>query len=85
MPMSRVGRARERSETSGFMQIMVDAESSKIIGAALLGTEGDEAIHCILDVMAAGAPYTVLQRTMHIHPTVCELLPTLLGGLKPLL
>ena len=84
MPMTRVGRARERSETLGFMQIMVDAETKKILGAALLGIEGDEAIHCILDVMAAGAPYTVLQQTMHIHPTVSELLPTLLGDLKPL-
>jgi len=84
MPMTRVGRARERSETQGFMQVLVDAETEKILGAAPLGTEGDEAIHCILDVMAAGAPYTVLQRAMHIHPTVCELLPTLLGDLKPL-
>jgi len=84
MPMTRVGRARERSETQGFMRIIVDAETEKILGAALLGTEGDEAIHCVLDVMAAGAPYTVLQRAMHIHPTVCELLPTLLGDLKPL-
>ena len=84
MPMTRVGRARERSETLGFMQIIVDAETKKILGASLLGTEGDEAIHCILDVMAAGAPYTVLQRTVHIHPTVSELLPTLLGDLKPL-
>ncbi|HXX84067.1 MAG TPA: FAD-containing oxidoreductase [Casimicrobiaceae bacterium] len=84
MPMTRVGRARERSETLGFIQILVDAETKKILGAALLGTEGDEAIHCILDVMAAGAPYTVLQQTMHIHPTVSELLPTLLGDLKPL-
>jgi pyruvate/2-oxoglutarate dehydrogenase complex dihydrolipoamide dehydrogenase (E3) component len=84
MNMTRVGRARERSETQGFMQVLVDADTKKILGAALLGTEGDEAIHCILDVMAAGAPYTVLQRTMHIHPTVSELLPTLLGDLKPL-
>jgi pyruvate/2-oxoglutarate dehydrogenase complex dihydrolipoamide dehydrogenase (E3) component len=84
MMMSRVGRARERSETQGFMQILVDAQSKKILGATMLGTEGDEAIHCILDVMAAGAPYTSLQRTMHIHPTVSELIPTLLGDLKPL-
>ena len=82
--MSRVGRARERSETQGFMQVLVDAETKKILGAAVLGIEGDEAVHCILDVMAAGAPYTVLQRAMHIHPTVSELLPTLLGDLKPL-
>ena len=82
--MSRVGRARERSETQGFMQILVDAQTTKILGAALLGIEGDEAVHSILDVMAANAPYTVLQRAMHIHPTVSELLPTLLGELKPL-
>ena len=84
MQMARVGRARERSETQGFMQVLVDAESKKILGAALLGIEGDEAIHAILDVMAADAPYTVMQRAMHIHPTVSELLPTLLGDLKPL-
>jgi pyruvate/2-oxoglutarate dehydrogenase complex dihydrolipoamide dehydrogenase (E3) component len=82
--MSRVGRARERSETQGFMQVLVDADNRKILGAALLGIEGDEAVHCILDVMAAGAPYTVLQRAMHIHPTVSELLPTVLGDLRPL-
>jgi pyruvate/2-oxoglutarate dehydrogenase complex dihydrolipoamide dehydrogenase (E3) component len=84
MMMARVGRARERSETQGFMQILVDSDTKRILGAALLGTEGDEAVHCILDVMSAGAPYTVIQRTMHIHPTVSELLPTLLGDLKPL-
>ncbi|MGH8713346.1 MAG: FAD-containing oxidoreductase [Casimicrobiaceae bacterium] len=84
MMMSRVGRARERGETQGFMQVLVDAQTEKILGAALLGIEGDEAVHSILDVMAAGAPYTVLQRAMHIHPTVSELLPTLLGDLKPL-
>jgi pyruvate/2-oxoglutarate dehydrogenase complex dihydrolipoamide dehydrogenase (E3) component len=84
MMMTRVGRARERSETQGFMQVLVDADSKRILGAALLGTEGDEAVHCILDVMSAGAPYTAIQRTMHIHPTVSELLPTLLGDLKPL-
>ena len=84
MPMTRVGRARERSETQGFMKILVDAESKKILGAAILGIEGDEAIHSILDVMYAGAPYTVIQRAVHIHPTVTELIPTLLGDLKPL-
>jgi pyruvate/2-oxoglutarate dehydrogenase complex dihydrolipoamide dehydrogenase (E3) component len=82
--MTRVGRARERSETQGFMQVLVDAETKRILGAAVLGIEGDEAVHCILDVMAARAPYTVLQRAMHIHPTVSELLPTLLGDLQPL-
>ena len=84
MMMTRVGRARERSETQGFMQILVDAETKHILGASMLGTEGDEAIHCILEVMAAGAPYTAMQRTMHIHPTVSELIPTLLGDLRPL-
>lgn len=84
MLMTRVGRARERSETQGFMKILVDAESKKILGAAILGIEGDEAIHSILDVMYAGAPYTVMQRAVHIHPTVTELIPTMLGDLKPL-
>ncbi len=82
MPMTRVGRAVERIETAGFMKIVVDAETHKILGAALLGIEGDEVIHSILDVMYTGAPYTVIQRAMHIHPTVSELIPTLLGGLK---
>ena len=82
--MTRVGRAVEKGETQGFMKIMVDAESLKILGAAILGTGGDEAIHCILDVMYSGAPYTVLQRAMHIHPTVSELIPTMLGDLQPL-
>jgi pyruvate/2-oxoglutarate dehydrogenase complex dihydrolipoamide dehydrogenase (E3) component len=84
MMMSRVARARERSETEGFMKILVDAETKRILGAAILGIEGDEAIHSILDVMYTGAPYTVIQRAMHIHPTVTELIPTLLGDLKPL-
>jgi pyruvate/2-oxoglutarate dehydrogenase complex dihydrolipoamide dehydrogenase (E3) component len=82
-PMTRVGRAKEKGETQGFMKITVDAESKLILGAAILGTEGDEVIHCILDVMYARAPYTVLQRAMHIHPTVSELIPTVLGELKP--
>ncbi|MGB7196045.1 MAG: FAD-containing oxidoreductase [Collimonas pratensis] len=84
MQMARVGRARERSETQGYMSVLVDAETKKILGAMLLGIEGDEVIHSLLDVMYAGAPYTVTQRAMHIHPTVSELLPTLLGDLKPL-
>ncbi|VFU09395.1 FAD-dependent pyridine nucleotide-disulphide oxidoreductase [Methylocella tundrae] len=83
-PMTRVGRAVEKAETTGFMRILVDADSREILGATILGTSGDEAIHCILDVMYAKAPYTVLQRAVHIHPTVSELLPTLLGELKPL-
>jgi pyruvate/2-oxoglutarate dehydrogenase complex dihydrolipoamide dehydrogenase (E3) component len=84
MMMNRVGRARERGETSGCMKVLVDAESKRILGAALLGIEGDEAIYSILDVMYAGAPYSVIQRAMHIHPTVGELIPTLLGDLQPL-
>lgn len=84
MPMSQVGRARERGETRGCMSVLVDAQTRKILGAALLGIEADEAIHAILDVMYADAPYTVIQRAMHIHPTVSELIPTLLNDLKPL-
>ena len=83
-PMSRVGRAVEKGETQGFMRIAVDADTKEILGAALLGVGGDEAIHCILDVMYAKAPYTVLQRAMHIHPTVAELIPTILGELAPM-
>jgi len=82
--MSRVGRARERGETQGFMQVMVDAETEQIIGATLLGIEADEAIHAIIDAMAAGNRYTAIQRAVHIHPTVSELIPTLLGDLQPL-
>jgi len=84
MPMSRVGRAREAGETQGFMKVLVDAETKLILGAALLGMGGDEVVHSILDMMAARQPYTAIQRTVHIHPTVSELIPTLLGGLKPL-
>ncbi len=83
-PMTRVSRAVEKGETQGFMKILVDQDTQEILGAAILGTGGDEVIHCILDVMSAKAPYTVLQRTMHIHPTVSELIPTMLGELKPL-
>jgi pyruvate/2-oxoglutarate dehydrogenase complex dihydrolipoamide dehydrogenase (E3) component len=82
--MARVGRAIEKGETAGFMKILVDAETKAILGASLLGTECDEVIHSILDVMYARAPYTVIQRAMHIHPTVTELIPTMLGELKPL-
>ena len=84
MMMTRVGRARERSETQGFMKILVDAETKKVLGAAILGIGGDEVIHSVLDVMYADAPYTVIQRATHIHPTVTELIPTMLGDLKPL-
>jgi pyruvate/2-oxoglutarate dehydrogenase complex dihydrolipoamide dehydrogenase (E3) component len=83
-PMTRVGRAVEKGETQGFMKILVNAQDHCILGAALLGTGGDEVIHSILDLMYAGVPYTVLQRAMHIHPTVSELLPTMLGELEPL-
>jgi pyruvate/2-oxoglutarate dehydrogenase complex dihydrolipoamide dehydrogenase (E3) component len=82
--MTRVGRAVEKGETQGFMKVLVDAETKEILGASLLGIECDEVIHSILDVMYAKAPYTVMQRAMHIHPTVTELLPTMLGELKPL-
>ncbi|HEY2568054.1 MAG TPA: FAD-containing oxidoreductase [Candidatus Udaeobacter sp.] len=84
MSMTEVGRARERGETDGFMKVLIDAETKKILGASLLGIECDEVIHSILDVMYANAPYTVIQRAMHIHPTVSELVPTMLGELKPL-
>jgi pyruvate/2-oxoglutarate dehydrogenase complex dihydrolipoamide dehydrogenase (E3) component len=83
-PMTKVGRAVEKGETQGFMKVLVDAESRRILGAAILGTGGDEAIHSILDIMYAKAPYTVIQRAVHIHPTVAELIPTMLGDLKPL-
>jgi len=84
LPMARVGRARERGETQGYMQVLVDAADKRILGAMMLGIEADEAIHCMLDVMYARAPYTVITRAMHIHPTVTELIPTLLGNLQPL-
>ncbi len=83
-PMTRVGRAVEKGETQGFMKILVDAGSREILGAAVLGVGGDEVIHGILDTMYARAPYTVLQRAMHIHPTVSELIPTMLGELHAL-
>jgi pyruvate/2-oxoglutarate dehydrogenase complex dihydrolipoamide dehydrogenase (E3) component len=83
MPMTRVGRAREAGETQGFMRAVVDAETKEILGAALLGLNGDEIVHSLLDVMYAKAPYTTISRAVHIHPTVTELIPTLLQGLKP--
>ena len=83
-PMTKVGRAVEKGETQGFMKVLVDAESKKILGASILGTGGDEAIHCILDTMYAGAPYTMMTHAVHIHPTVSELIPTMLESLKPL-
>ena len=83
-PMTKVGRAVEKGESLGFMKVLVDAESKKILGASLLGVGCDEVVHLLLDTMYAGAPYTVIQRAMHIHPTASELVPTLLGDLRPL-
>jgi pyruvate/2-oxoglutarate dehydrogenase complex dihydrolipoamide dehydrogenase (E3) component len=83
-PMTRVGRAVEKGETQGFIKIAVDAETKQILGAAILGVGGDEAVHSLMDAMYAKAPYTVVQRAVHIHPTVAELLPTVLGELRPL-
>jgi pyruvate/2-oxoglutarate dehydrogenase complex dihydrolipoamide dehydrogenase (E3) component len=83
-PMTRVGRAVEKGETQGFMKVVVDAETEEILGAAILGVGGDEVIHAILDIMTAKKPYTAISRTMHIHPTVSELVPTLLQEMKPL-
>jgi pyruvate/2-oxoglutarate dehydrogenase complex dihydrolipoamide dehydrogenase (E3) component len=82
-PMVRVSRAYEKGETQGFIKICVDAETKQILGAAILGIGGDEVIHVLLDVMYAKAPYTVIQRAMHIHPTVAEYLPTILAKLEP--
>lgn len=82
--MTRVGRAREFGETRGFMKVMVDAENQAILGAAILGLHGDEAVHSLLDVMYAKRPYTVISRAVHIHPTVAELIPTVLQELQPL-
>ena len=83
-PMTRVGRAVEKGETQGFMKVVVDAETEQILGAAILGVGGDEVIHSILDIMSAKKPYTAISRTMHIHPTVSELVPTMLQEMKPL-
>ena len=83
-PMTRVGRAVEKGETQGFMKVVVDADTEEILGAAILGVGGDEVIHAILDIMSAKKPYTAISRTMHIHPTVSELVPTMLQELTPL-
>ncbi len=83
MLMTRVGRAREMGETQGFMKVLVDAETKELLGAAILGLNGDEIVHSMLDVMYAKKPYTTIQRAVHIHPTVTELIPTLLGSLRP--
>ena len=84
MLMTRVGRAREMGETQGFMKVVVDADTQELLGAAILGLNGDEIVHSLLDVMYAKKPYTTITRAVHIHPTVTELVPTLLQGLKPL-
>jgi len=83
MPMTRVGRAKEAGETQGFMKVLVDADSKELLSAAILGLNGDEIVHSLLDVMYAKQPYTTISRAVHIHPTVTELVPTLLQGLKP--
>ena len=82
--MARVGRARERGETQGFIKIHVDADTEEILGAAILGINGDEVVHCLADVMYAKAPYTTISHAVHIHPTVAELIPTVLQSLQPL-
>jgi pyruvate/2-oxoglutarate dehydrogenase complex dihydrolipoamide dehydrogenase (E3) component len=82
--ITQVGRAREAGETRGFMKILVDADSKQVLGAALLGLAGDEAVHSLLDIMYAQQPYTVISRAVHIHPTVSELTPTVLQSLHPL-
>jgi pyruvate/2-oxoglutarate dehydrogenase complex dihydrolipoamide dehydrogenase (E3) component len=84
MAMENVSRAYEKGETQGFMKILADRDTKEILGASILGVGGDEVVHVLLDLMYAKAPYTVLQRAMHIHPTVAELLPTMMGNLKPL-
>ena len=84
MAMENVSRAFEKGETQGFMKVLVDAETKRFLGASILGVGGDEVVHAILDLMYAKAPCTVMQRAVHIHPTVSELLPTMLGNLKPL-
>ncbi len=83
-PMTRVGRAVEKGETQGFMKVVVDAETEEILGAAILGVGGDEVVHAIIDIMTAKEPYTAISRTMHIHPTVSELVPTVLQEMQPL-
>ena len=83
-PMTRVGRAIEKGESLGFMKVVVDAQSQRILGAAILGTTGDEVVHSLLDAIYAGVPYTTVEHGMRIHPTVSELIPTLLGEMKPL-
>jgi pyruvate/2-oxoglutarate dehydrogenase complex dihydrolipoamide dehydrogenase (E3) component len=83
-PMSKVARAVEKGETQGFMKALVDAETQRFLGAAILGVGGDEVVHSILELMYADAPYTVMKNAVHSHPTVTELIPTMLEDLKPL-
>ena len=83
-PMTRVALAVEQGEKQGFMKVLVDGDTKEILHASILGPGGDEVIHCVLDLILAKAPYTVLQRAMHIHPTESELLPAILGALQPL-
>jgi pyruvate/2-oxoglutarate dehydrogenase complex dihydrolipoamide dehydrogenase (E3) component len=82
-PMTRVGRAVEKGESQGFMKVIVDADTRAILGASILGVTGDEVVHSLLDVMYAKAPYTTISRAVHIHPTVSELVPTMLQDLQP--
>ena len=84
MPMAKVSRAKERGETKGLMKVLVDAETKRVLGAAILGIGGDEIVHSLLQLMAGDLPYTSMMHTVHIHPTVTELIPTLLADLKPL-
>ncbi|UJW84908.1 FAD-containing oxidoreductase [Devosia sp. SL43] len=84
MPMAKVSRAKERGETQGLMKVLVDAETKRVLGAAILGIGGDEIVHSLLQLMVAGTPYTTMMQTVHIHPTVTELIPTLLADLKQL-
>ena len=83
-PMTKVTRAREMGETHGFMRALVDADSNRLLGAVVFGVGGDEIVHSLLDVMYADAPYTTISRAVHIHPTISELIPTMLQELKPL-
>jgi pyruvate/2-oxoglutarate dehydrogenase complex dihydrolipoamide dehydrogenase (E3) component len=84
MPMENVSRAYEKGETKGFMKILVDRDNKQFLGASFLGLAGDEAIHSVIDMMYAKAPYTVMQLATHIHPTVSEFIPTMMGDLRPL-
>lgn len=81
--MTQVGRAVERGETNGFMKIIADADTKELLGASILGVSGDEVVHGILDMLYARAPYTVMQRMMPIHPTISELLPTVIADMRP--